>query len=61
MLRLHGIKHMGEIENAWLEPSGDVSLFLYDGEKIEIKQVKNGLGQSTFPEEPTQASTGISV
>lgn len=61
MLRLHGIKQMGVIENAWLEPSGDLSLFLYDDEQVTIRDWKNGMGQSTFPEDLTPSSTSSVV
>ncbi|TDE18675.1 DUF421 domain-containing protein [Dyadobacter psychrotolerans] len=33
-LRLKSIEHLGQIKNAYLEPSGEVSVFFYDDEEV---------------------------
>lgn len=52
LLRLEGIRSVGEVERAYLEPSGQLSIFRYDqGAEVE--------GVSTMPEDhniPTRAN-----
>lgn len=52
LLRLEGVRNVGKVERAYLEPSGQLSLFLYDnGDEVE--------GLSTLPEDhniPTRAN-----
>lgn len=52
LLRLEGVRNVGRVERAYLEPSGQLSLFLYD-EGNEMQ------GLSTLPEDhdiPTRAN-----
>ena len=42
LLRLDGIRHTGEVERAWFEPLGRLSVFRVDGERVA--------GETTLPE-----------
>jgi uncharacterized membrane protein YcaP (DUF421 family) len=56
-LRQHGIRNVGEVHYAWLEPSGKISVFRGDS---AVRP-----GQSTFPSEPAhterRAKTSMGV
>ncbi|MEX0956799.1 MAG: YetF domain-containing protein [Rhizobiaceae bacterium] len=43
LLRQAGVRDTGEVERAWLEPSGDLSLFRYSARKAKK-------GETTLPE-----------
>ena len=34
-LRLHGVKHLGQIESAYIEASGQLSIYFLPDEKVE--------------------------
>lgn len=56
MLRVHNVEHLGQVKKAYLETSGDVSIFFY--EDAEVKPglpILPGLDQAPASQHPTAA------